>query len=133
MSHRAGPRPQVEGSLEAPATRSGGLSSTVDVSWTFPSARAAQYTRPALLTPGFSPELAPDDAALGGKAFRIPFAADHQSGSTGDGKIRKPSAEVSQTTARPGAPPGCPRQQGLDCPGTAPEGPRLRVPAHHRR
>ncbi|MFF9762891.1 hypothetical protein ACF1G4_25795 [Streptomyces caelestis] len=65
------------------------------MSWTFPSARAGQYTRPVLPRLGFSPELGPDDAAPGGKAFRAPFMVDRQSGSTGGGKIKKPSVEVS--------------------------------------
>ncbi|WP_258575005.1 hypothetical protein [Streptomyces shenzhenensis] len=81
--------------LEASATRSDDLSSQVDVAWTFPSAHADQYTRPALLSVGFRPRLDADDAAPGGKAFEVPVTVSRQSGSTGGGKIKKPGVQVS--------------------------------------
>ncbi|GGR41695.1 hypothetical protein GCM10015536_54450 [Streptomyces griseomycini] len=42
------------------------------------------------------------------KAFTLLFAMDHQSRSTGGGRIKEPSVEVPAPTARPGAPPGRP-------------------------
>ncbi|MFJ7010795.1 S8 family serine peptidase [Streptomyces albogriseolus] len=82
--------------LETSATRaSGDLASRIDVAWTFPSARADRYTRPALLSLGFSPRLDADNAAPGGRAFKVPFTVSHQPGSTGRGKIKKPAVEVS--------------------------------------
>ncbi|MFJ4696485.1 S8 family serine peptidase [Streptomyces sp. NPDC088766] len=87
--------------LEASGTRaSGELSTQVDVAWTFPSARADRYTRPALLRLGFSPRLDADNAAPGGKAFTVPFTVAHQPGSTGGGKVKKPAVEISYDDGR---------------------------------
>ncbi|GAB2962157.1 S8 family serine peptidase [Streptomyces heilongjiangensis] len=87
--------------LETSGTRAtGDLSTRVDVAWTFRSAHADRYTRPALLGLRFSPRLDADNAAPGGTAFTVPFTVNHQAGSSGGGKVRKPTVEVSYDDGR---------------------------------